>query len=101
MRLIDADAFLADESEAYMNAQMKLAKENTDKTIDATRYINQLVHKKLLMLIADTPTIDAVEVVRCGECRHKYMKDFDMFCPHMVGILKPNMHCSYGEREGE
>lgn len=47
------------------------------------------------------PTIDAVEVVRCGECRHKYMKDFDMFCPHMVGILKPNMHCSYGEREGE
>lgn len=38
------------------------------------------------------------EVVRCGECRHKYMKDFDMFCPYMVGIIKPNMHCSYGER---
>ena len=65
MRLIDVDAFLADESEAYMNAQMKLAKENADKTIDATRYINQVVHKKLLMLIADTPTID---LVTCGEC---------------------------------
>ena len=52
-------------------------------------------------VIDDAPTIDAVEVVRCGECRNKYMKDFDMFCPYMVGILKPNMHCSYGEREGE
>lgn len=56
-----------------------------------------VVYDKILTL----PSADAVEVVRCGECRHKYMKDFDMFCPHMVGILKPNMHCSYGEREGE
>lgn len=51
--------------------------------------------KEIDRVVDSVPTI---EVVRCGECRHKYMKDFDMFCPHMVGILKPNMHCSYGER---
>lgn len=96
-RYIDADEFLTNESEAYMNAQIKLAKENADKTIDAGRYINLLVHKKIQMLIADTPHInlddyvpkdfhdktceamakahqeeiaDMVSVVRCKECRH-------------------------------
>ena len=102
MRLIDADAFLADESEAYMNAQMKLAKENADKTIDATRYINQLVHKKLLMLIADTPTID---IVRCKDC--KYWQDNNGGYPHndcrWSSFETPDAddYCSYGEREGE
>ena len=62
MRLIDADALLADESEAYMKAQIELAKQNADKTIDATRYINQVVHKKIQMLIADTPTATTKQV---------------------------------------
>lgn len=57
--------------------------------------------KEIDRVVDSVPTIDAVEVVRCRECKHKYMKDFDMFCPYMFGILKPNMHCSYGEREGE
>lgn len=57
MRIIDADEFLADETEAYMEAQIILAERNADKTIDATRYINQVVHKKILMLILDAPTI--------------------------------------------
>ena len=52
----------------------------------------------VIRMLNEAPTIDAVEVVRCGECKNKYMKDFDMFCPYMVGIIKPNMHCSYGER---
>lgn len=61
-RWIDANEFLADESEAYMKAQIALAKRNADKTIDATRYINQVVHKKILMLISDTPTIKTKQI---------------------------------------
>lgn len=76
MRLIDADALLLDW-------------EWFDECGNYTR---------AGQAVADAPTIDAVEVVRCGECRHKYMKDFDMFCPHMVGIIKPNMYCSYAEK---
>lgn len=69
---------------------------------DAIEAVKQAIynHDSAIMRITSLPSA-SVEVVRCGECRHKYMKDFDMFCPHMVGILKPNMHCSYGEREGE
>lgn len=62
MRLIDVDEFLADESEAYMIAQIALAEQNADKTIDANRYINQLVHKKIQMLIADAPTIETKQI---------------------------------------
>lgn len=85
MRLIDADA---------------LDKRRIDYIVDGyAESVNDMTEWG--MAIIEAPTIDAVEVVRCGECRHKYMKDFDMFCPYMVGIIKPNMHCSYGEREGE
>lgn len=62
MRVIDADAFLADESEAYMKAQIEIAKRTADKTITAERYINQLVHKKIQMLIADAPTIETKQI---------------------------------------
>ena len=85
MRLIDADA---------------LDKRRIDYIVDGyAESVNDMTEWG--MAIIEAPTIDAVEVVRCSECRHKYMKDFDMFCPYMVGILKPNMHCSCGEREGE
>lgn len=52
-RLIDADEFLTDESEAYIAAQLKVKDE-------ATRLVNEVVHKKIQMLIADAPTVDAV-----------------------------------------
>lgn len=55
-RLIDADAFLADESEAFMAAQLKVKDE-------ATRLVNEVVHKKIQMLIADAPTIDVEPVI--------------------------------------
>ena len=62
MRIIDADEFLANETETYTESQIKLAERNADKTIDATRYINQVVHKKILMLISDAPTIKTKQV---------------------------------------
>lgn len=61
-RYIDADEFLENESEAYMRAQVSLAKEHADKTIDPTRYVNEAVHKKIQMLINATESADVVEV---------------------------------------
>lgn len=63
MRLGDLDAMATIESEAYMSAQIKL-----DNPI--TQGLNSVVHRKIQQLIADTPTIDAVPVVRCRECKH-------------------------------
>ena len=41
---------------------------------------------------------DVIAVVRCKDCRHAHFKDFDKYCPYMVGALKPNQFCSHGER---
>lgn len=82
MRLIDADALLKKKQE------MELCFAVTEWAIN------------------DAPTIDAVSVVRCGECTHcKEAIDYDgkgLFCSvwgrgwHRV---QPTDFCSYGERK--
>lgn len=54
MRLIDADAMLENEFEAYMSAQLKADY--------LTTQINEVVHRKMKKLILDTPTIEAEPV---------------------------------------
>lgn len=56
MRLIDADEFLILESAAYVEAQAK----TSDKI---TRLVNEVVHKKLQMLVSDAPTAYDVDKV--------------------------------------
>ena len=62
MRMIDADQMAVDESEAYMSAQVQI-------TDDLKWLVNFAAHSKIQRIIADTPTIDAVPVVRCRECK--------------------------------
>lgn len=45
------------------------------------------------------PTVDAVEVVRCAQCKHLRFKDFSGCCQHMVGPLSPDGYCDRGERK--
>lgn len=102
MRLIDADKMVVNESIAYMSAQMKI-----DNPV--TLGINSVVHRKIQQLIADTPTIDAVPVTRCKDCKHcnsfvlptgRLMYTcMDGTNDHQM-LLKPNDFCSRGERKG-
>lgn len=51
--------------------------------------------------IADAPTIDAVEVVRCRQCKHCDPENHH--CDHHMGTVaplrrEPDDFCSYGER---
>ena len=53
----------------------------------------------------NAPTVDAVPVVRCGECRHRDPEDHKCDCGGMArqGCPFPvddNYYCSYGERKG-
>ena len=57
MRLIDADKMAVEESDAYLYAQSRIKDE-------MTRSVNAVVHTKIQQLIADTPTVDAAEVLR-------------------------------------
>ena len=55
-RLGDLDAMAFDESEAYMSAQAKLGRDVI------TTGLNSIVHRKIQLLIMDTPTIIEAEV---------------------------------------
>lgn len=53
--------------------------------------------------IANTPTADVVEVVRCKDCKQSYfVKSCSKYeCRKGCGTLKyANDFCSYGERKG-
>lgn len=63
-KYINADQFLADESEAFMNAQVKLARAGKNITYQ----INEVVHQKIQRLIADAPDEDVEPVVYCKDC---------------------------------
>lgn len=49
----------------------------------------------------DEAAPDAVEVVRCKNCKHLFFKDLSAFCPYSVGPCKPDDFCSHGERKEE
>ena len=55
-----------------------------------------------MCLIDDAPTVDAVEVVRCRDCKHCDPENHH--CDHYMGTVaplrrKPDDFCSYGERK--
>ena len=56
----------------------------------------------LIGLIEKAPTIDAVPVVRCRECKHCDPENYH--CDHPMGTAaplrrKPDDFCSYGDRK--
>lgn len=62
----------------------------------------------LLGLIEKAPTVDAVPVVRCKDCKHLCVwnrKDIYAFCPKTNIVFLPfdkdtrTFFCSYGERK--
>lgn len=47
-------------------------------------------------------TVDAVEVVRCRDCRYSTLENGDLWCDDPIGIYGKvglNDFCSYGERK--
>lgn len=72
MKLIDADAYAEE-----MKKRQDACKEWTQRTIDTADEENYLrscgayaVFVEAKLLLENQPTIDAVEVVRCEECRY-------------------------------
>lgn len=96
MRLINADEILK-------------ADENSDKALvlgsgKALEIAYALLKKK----VADAPTVDAVIVTRCKDCKHLCVwnrKDIYAFCPKTNIVFLPfkrdtrTFFCSYGEQK--
>lgn len=94
MRLIDADQMAVDESDAYMSAQVQI-------TDDLKWLVNFAAHSKIQRLISDTPTVDAVPVVRCRDCRNSYEGIDGRICsfgPCVDCYVPDDFFCSQGER---
>ena len=53
--------------------------------------------------LADITDADAVEVVRCKDCKHYHDFDSHFDCKHGFGMdyVKPTDFCSYGERRAD
>lgn len=80
MRLIDADELLKKHTCAVYGAY--------DDSVMVTAVFTPY--------IKGAPTIDAVPVVRCGECRFVDRRDCPMF--NSPGRVSSSDFCSYGER---
>ena len=95
MRLIDADQMAVDESEAYMSAQVQI-------TDDLKWLVNFAAHSKIQRLIADTPTVDAVPVVRCKDCIYTRKLHGRLVCKYGTCsgcILREDFFCANGTRK--
>lgn len=84
------------------------------RLIDADALVWVLKHSKtyhkvialdvVLDAVRCSPTIDAVEVVRCKDCKDIFFDDwYKCFsCANLYGLneeVKPNDFCSHGERK--
>lgn len=79
-RLIDANSFVIEEL--------------LDR--DKTEYLDTFVDgvRATMKAIRTAPTIDAIEVVRCRDCKHWNYGD----C-YRLELSMPDDFCSYGERK--
>lgn len=51
-------------------------------------------------IIDKIPTVDAVEVVRCKDCKHNHLDDMVWKCPFGLPGGE-NFFCGYGSKDGE
>lgn len=91
MRLIDADALYESEKQRCFNSYIVVGTCTCDNI-------------GLETVLDDAPTVDAVEVVRCKDCKHSYKDLFGFVCAHGIWddcIVPSNFYCAEGEREDE
>lgn len=96
MRLVDADAILK-------------ADENSDKALVlGSGKSLEIAYALLKKKVEDAPTVDAVVVTRCKDCKHLCVwnrKDIYVFCPKTNIVFLPfgkdtrTFFCSLGERK--
>ena len=95
MRIIDADAMKRVYQEVLCNHVA---------CIDCSFFMGDK-YCRFETMLSEAPTVDAVPVVRCRDCKHYATADFDgnILCgctlhSAMVDIT-PDSFCSYGERK--
>lgn len=88
MRLIDAEILKRDISKYRESLKPQFLAKLTDSVLN-----------DIYAIISDEPTVDAVEVVRCKDC--KYYRDYKSTCEHWIYSHTPekNAFCSRAVRK--
>ena len=62
--------------------------------------MDDVLHKHMPTIIDEQPTVDAVEVVRCRDCKHyaNYGRVWDCQKYGCMSLPNEDDFCSYGER---
>lgn len=111
MRLIDADELLKKTAELEAEALEQVVKYYTSEDLEEWRSWSATLAERTAFKhdIMDTPTVDAVEVVRCKDC--VYCKRFndvwyspkrdELLCTRYVETYHTteNNYCSWAERK--
>ena len=99
-RLIDANALIADIAKRYCEPCKAEGKDYHEVACRACWVDDMRIE------IEDAPTVDAVEVVRCKDCKWYQIRQFDNGTPkydcrktHALLDVKQDDFCSYGERK--
>ena len=96
-RYIDADAL-----EKAINEWMP---KNQEELMASSIPLIENLAVSLLMTTEEQPTVDAVPVIRCKDCKHwyeKYRHGVDMSaCKRTIGYFGANDYCSRAERKEE
>ena len=91
MRLIDADALLDELSNLEPRCANKYVKQGIDDGL----------HYYMPKILEEQPTIDAVPVVRCKDCKDagERVGDESVLCRSAGCLMGLDAFCSYGERK--
>lgn len=88
---------LEEETTAWLEAE-PMSEETAEEDIARNTFVSYILAMVQHAYLVDVPSVDAVEVVRCKDCRFKTE-------PGQPNILCYNMKdddfCSYGERKTE
>lgn len=97
MRLIDADEALRLFGEEYEEAK-ELIHDGETQLDSLAEGFTEAYHIIKYVL----PTVDAVPVVRCRDCKHSYYAVDDLICsygPCVDCTVPPDFWCAYGKRK--
>jgi Pyruvate/2-oxoacid:ferredoxin oxidoreductase delta subunit len=82
-------------------ALMEKGKKMDDRLISADKLKDVISDSWILDRIDEQPTVDAVRVVRCKDCKWFCFHKTAIWCEKEEGLNHPkyDSFCSYGERE--
>ena len=86
MKLIDADALI------------ERLKPYIDK-YGAKKFPYNMVHEAFIYEVEQEPTVDAVPVIRCKDCKNFVDEEDQSYCIDMAGQCDGNGFCAWAERK--